>query len=197
MKTILTTVIYFIIIITGFAQNDLGSNEHMVFKGVPIDGTLSEYVSKLEKKGLNNLQTENGVALLNGDVAGYNDCYLVVSTISQKDLVYVLVVMFPVKDTWSTLSYTYSDLKEKLTGKYGEPSEVTEEFNSNFEPDSDADKLYEVRNNNCIYHTIFHSENGGIDLSINYDRDSGYFVKLVYVDLKNTEIINEINNNDL
>ncbi len=53
-----------------FAQ----SSEHLKFKGVPIDGTLSEYVSKMKQAGFQLIETDDGVAVLEGEFAGYKDC---------------------------------------------------------------------------------------------------------------------------
>ena len=90
-----------------FAQK----SEHLTFKGVPIDGTLNEFVSKMKQNGFTHLGTEDGTAILNGDFAGYKDCYVGVSTLKQNDLVHKIAVIFPDNDTWSTLSGNYFDLK--------------------------------------------------------------------------------------
>lgn len=197
MKTILITFFISFSIFTSFAQDSTNTEKHMEFKGIPIDGNLNEYVLKMKKSGFSHLQTENGAALLNGEVAGYKNCYLLVQTIKQNDLVYVLVIMLPEVDTWSILSGNYYNLKELLTEKYGEPSETVENFNTNYTLKDDGDKMYEVRNQNCNYKAVFHTENGGIDLSINHDRVTGSFVKLVYVDYVNSKIIREITKRDL
>jgi len=76
-----------------FAQ----TSAHLSFKKVPIDGTLEENVSKMKHSGFKYIQTEDGTALLNGDFAGYKDCYVGVSTLKQKDLVHKIVVFFTVE----------------------------------------------------------------------------------------------------
>jgi hypothetical protein len=44
------------------------SSDHLTFKGVPIDGSLNEYISKMKQEGFTHLGTENGTAILNGDL---------------------------------------------------------------------------------------------------------------------------------
>ena len=44
--------------------------EHLTFKGVPIDGTLSEYVAKMKSAGFKYLGEQDGTAILQGDFAG-------------------------------------------------------------------------------------------------------------------------------
>jgi hypothetical protein len=125
MKIISPVVMLFMFFSTALAQVN---TEHLSFKGVPIDGKLVDYVSKMKQSGFTHLQTEDGTAYLNGDFAGYKDCYVGVSTLKQKDLVYKIAVVFSEKDTWSVLSTNYFDLKQMLTEKYGEPSDVVEKF---------------------------------------------------------------------
>ena len=64
-----------------FAQ----TSEHLSFKGVPIDGTLNVYVSKMEKGGFTLIGTEDGVAMLKGDFAAYKGCIIEVATLKQKE----------------------------------------------------------------------------------------------------------------
>lgn len=48
MKRIIATLLFLMVLISSsFAQN----SEHLKFKGVPIDGTLNEYVSKMKQAG--------------------------------------------------------------------------------------------------------------------------------------------------
>ena len=165
--------------------------DHLVFKGVPIDGTLDEYVSKMELEGFRHVGTEDGTAILNGDFAGYKDCFVGVSVLKQKDLVHKIAVIFPEKETWSTLSGNYVDLKEMLTEKYGKPSEVVEKFDvpSYSQPRDDNDKMHKVKFDNCKYYSIWNTEKGEIQLSIEHESVSKCFVRLAYFDKINSNII--------
>ncbi|MDR6845538.1 hypothetical protein [Flavobacterium granuli] len=166
-------------------------SDHLVFKGVPIDGTLDEYVSKMKEEGFSHIETENGTALLNGDFAGYKDCIVGVSILKQKDLVYKIGVLFPNKETWSTLSGNYFDLKEMLTEKYGKPSDAIEKFDvpSYSQPRDDNDKMYKVKFDNCKYYSIWKTDKGEIQLSIEHESVRHCFVRLSYFDKINSNII--------
>ena len=63
-------------VLSSFAQ----TTEHLKFKGVPIDGTLSEYVLKMKQAGFQLIETDDGVAVLEGEFAGYRDCMIGVKT---------------------------------------------------------------------------------------------------------------------
>lgn len=186
MKTFFLTLIFTLTTMLTFAQK----SEHLTFKGVPIDGTLNEYVSKMKQNGFTHLGTEDGTAILNGDFAGYKDCYVGVSTLKQKDLVHKIAVIFPERETWSTLSGNYFDLKKMLTEKYGKPSDVVEKFEgSSYSQKDDNSKMYEVKMDRCKYYSIWLTDKGEIQLSIEHESVVRCFVRLVYFDKINSEII--------
>lgn len=172
-----------------FAQMDRVEDPHLAFKGVPINGTLQEYVQKMKQKGFDYVGTEDGIAILTGDFAGYKGCTVGVSTLKQKDLVSKIIVLFPDKNTWSGLSNDYFNLKDMLTEKYGKPAYVTEKFQGYSEPRDDKSRIYELGMDRCKYITTFETPKGDIQLSIAHDGVLKYFVQLLYFDKTNSEII--------
>lgn len=197
MRKLFSLLFLTTITMTSFAQTKADSSKHLSFKSVPIDGTLNEYVSKMKKSGFTHLSTEDGTAILNGDFAGYKDCHVGVSTLKQKDLVHKIAVIFPKKDTWSTLSSNYFDLKKMLTEKYGEPSNVVEKFDGYSQPREDDDKMYKVKFDNCKYHSIWETDKGDIQLSIDHNSVTSCFVTLAYFDKINGNIIKSSAKDDL
>lgn len=191
MKTVLISLFCFVLTMTSFAQNNTDTTEHMTFKGVPIDGTLNEYVSKMKQSGFALIGTEDGVAMLKGDFAAYKGCIIGVATLKGKDLVSKITVIFPEQEAWSSLSSNYYNLKELLTEKYGEPSETVEKFDTYSEPDDDYAKMHAVGMDRCKYFTTFELENGSIQLSIENAGFSSSFVMLSYYDKINSEKIRQ------
>ena len=196
-KFILFFAALFISVIS-FAQNN---SEHLTFKGVPIDGTLSEYVAKMKSAGFSHIGTEDGVALLSGEFAGYRECMIGVKTLKKYNTVHEIAVLFPTQNTWRGLSYDYTKLKSMLSKKYGEPEECVEKFvntPSYVNINDDNDKMREVEDNHCKYYSIFTVENGTISLSIEYDGVLvGSRVKLWYSDKINSEAFEEAAMDDL
>ena len=47
---------------------------HMKFKGVPMEGTLQSFTTKLKAKGYTPVGIQDGVSLLKGEFAGYKNC---------------------------------------------------------------------------------------------------------------------------
>ncbi len=191
MKTTFLVLVFTLTTALTFAQ----TAEHLSFKGVPIDGTLNEYVKQMKQSGFTLLGTENGVAILKGDFASYKDCTVGVATSKGKDLVSTITVIFPEQKSWSLLSSNYFNLKELLTEKYGQPSESVENFSS-YEPADDGSKMTQVYLDACKYVTTYETDKGTIQLSIKGDI-SNAFVKLAYLDKINGNIIREKAKDDL
>jgi hypothetical protein len=144
----------------------------------------------MKQSDFTHLGTVEGVAILKGDFAGYKNCQVGVSTLKQKDLVYKIGVLFPEADTWSKLSENYFELKQKLTEKYGKPSECIEKFEGHSQPQDDSKKIYDVQFDRCKYYSIWQTDKGEIQLSIDHDSVRSCFVKLLYFDKINSAIIN-------
>lgn len=157
------------------AQTNSETSTHLTFKGVPIDGTLIEYKSNMEKSGFTHIQTADGISILKGDFTGYKGCLIGVGTQKQKNLVSKITVFFPEQKTWSMLSDNYNSLKEMLTEKYGEPSEVVEKFDVKYKPDDDDSRMHHVKMDNCKYYTTYTTEKGKIQLA-NHDGVLSCFV---------------------
>jgi hypothetical protein len=193
MKQYIITLALSILSTNCFAQ----TAEHLAFKGVPIDGTLNEYVAKMKQNGFTQVQTEDGTAILTGDFAGYKGCFIGVSTLKQIDLVHKIAVLFSEKETWSNLLGNYIDLKTMLTQKYGEPITVIEKFDDSTLIVDDESKIYQVKLDNCKYYSIWETGKGDIQLSIEHNSVISCFVKLGYFDKINGDKIKDKAKDDL
>ena len=193
MKTIILTITFAITTMFSIAQ----TSEHLSFKGVQIDGKLDEYVNKMKQNGFTHLGTQKGIAILNGDFAGYKNCNVGVSTLSQNDLVYKISVLLPEQDKWSGLSSNYFELKQMLIEKYGSPKEEVEKFDGNSQPKDDNSKMYQVKFDRCKYYSIWNTEKGEIQLSIDHNDSSSCNVKLLYLDKINGDKIKAKAKDDL
>jgi len=194
MKRILISFFLGVISLIASAQTE---SPHMTFKGVPIDGTLKEFTTKMVQKGFTSVGIENGISVLQGDFASYKDCIIGVTSMKQRDLVSKIVVIFPECSTWQALSSNYYTLKVMLTKKYGNPSEETEKFETYSEPRDDNSRLHNVKFDRCKFVTIYETEKGFINLRITHGDSLDCHVSLVYIDKMNGELINEDAMDDL
>jgi len=187
----LCSIIFALVLIT-----NLSAQDHLSFKGVPIDGTLKQYTQQMQSKGFTLNGTQDGVAILSGDFAGYKGCTIGVATLNGKDLVSTIAVIFPDCDTWSRLYSCYSSLKEMLSEKYGEPKDVVEMFESKY-VDDDNDRMHQVKMDGCKYASVFSTALGDIELSIEHDGVTKCFVLLKYYDKQNSESVRAAAMDDL
>lgn len=180
MKRFFLFIMAVVISILAYAQP-----EHLTFKGVPIDGSLKQFVAKMVSSGFVHIESRDGTAVLTGDFAGYKDCLIGVSTPKNKDLVGNVTVIFSEGKSWSSLVRQYRLLKDMLTTKYGAPEDVIEEF-QNGDPKDDFLRLQELKMDCCQYHTLFSLDKGDIVLTLLHDNMLGCRVALIYGDRINT-----------
>ena len=196
MKNIFTLLLLACLTFAGsiFAQ------QHLSFKGVPINGTLKEYTDAMVKAGFHYEGTQDGISILSGDFAGYKNCIVGVSTLKNCDVVSRIAVLFPNKETWSSLLGDYENLKSMLSEKYGTPSESRERFFDNYIDNSTGNILImsALHNDKYEWYTIFTTELGSIELSIipADDYDEG-MVRLSYYDKANSEKVRNAAMDDL
>lgn len=185
-KIIFMLYLTFTVLATASSQE---TSEHMTFKGIPIDGTLNSFVSKLGQKGFTHISTNDGAAILSGDFAAYKNCTIVAVSSKEKNLVVKVAVIFPSHETWSPLENNYLSLKQMLTTKYGDPSDCIETFQSYSQPNDDNDKMHELQMDRCKYATLFETEKGDIELQISHQDYSNCYVILSYYDSINQKAI--------
>jgi len=197
MKQIIITVLCAFATLCGYAQEKSG---HLLFKGVPIDGTVNSFVQKMKQKGFTTLTNDGQTAMMKGTFAGYKNCDLHILRTTEKDLVYRVGVFFEPDKTWEFLALKYFSLKQMLTKKYGKPSYCVEEFNDTYQPKDDMMKMFYVEQDKCDYGTDFETDEGTITLKIVHAKaDYEHFcsVMLVYNDKKNNLVEKESASDDL
>ena len=113
MKKTILTIICFMLILTGFGQT-----KPMKFMGVGMNSTLSTFVSKLKGKGFTEDVNHNkpNMVVMKGVFAGER-VKLEVRSAAKTHLIYNVSVFFNM-----STQFTYEDLKQRLTEKYGEPA---------------------------------------------------------------------------
>ena len=193
MKTRLLMTVILLSTIVSFAQSQ--TSKHLLFKKIPINGTLKEFVSEMKQSGFEELESENRDALLKGDFASYKSCIVSVTTLQGKDLVGEVKVNFPLQTVWTSLASNYFNLKELLTEKYGQPSECIEKFMTINANNSGLEMML-LRQDQCKYITTYTTDRGTIKLSIK-GNNSVTFVSLTYSDKINNGIVRAQAKDDL
>ena len=168
-----------------FAAISLMAQEHLSFKGIPIEGTMTEFCQKLKAKGLTSIGRENDIALFSGDFTGREATIGVISTDDGKN-VFAVVVLFDPSGEWNTLANTYNYYKDLYTRKYGKPTFSKE--NNPARSDSNIALMAEVHEGTVVWGNAWNVTGGEIELSI--EKSSGIYegmVRIRYRDSQNTE----------
>lgn len=177
---------FFAILTVLFAAVDIMAQEHLSFKGIPIEGSMTAFCQKLEAEGFVSLGREGNISLFSGNFTGRNANVGVAAAEDGKN-VYAVVVFFDSSKEWNTLVNIYNYYKELYTRKYGRPT-VSKENNPAYS-DSNTALMAEVHQGTVVYVSAWKVSGGDIELSI--DKFSGGFyegvVRITYRDAQNTE----------
>ena len=92
MRKIIVSFTFMVITLTSYAQR---SSEHLTFKGITIEGSMTEFCQKLKSKGFTSIGSENNRALFMGDFTGRNATIGVKATDDGKSVFAVAVLFDP------------------------------------------------------------------------------------------------------
>ena len=165
----------------------LMAQQNMTFKGVEIDGPLDKFVKALEAEGFAREGEENGVVVMRGDFAGYNDCEIAVISSEEDGYVDAVGVMFHERDEWAIIEEDYKRLKDMLTIKYGRPYPVIEAFEGRTFDDNKI-KFGFLTSGRCNWMSVFEMDRGRIELFMQQTSEDKAAVILKYYDYKNTDV---------
>lgn len=180
MKKIIFTFTLFLSTINLMAQ------EHLSFKGIPIEGSITEFCKKLKNKGFTSIGHENNISMFSGDFTGRESTVAVAST-DDGENVFGVVVFFDTSEEWNTLVDTYDYYKELYTRKYGKPTKSKEKNPSR--SDSNISLMSEVYQGTVVWASAWEVTGGDIELSIEKAEGIGYvgMVMIRYRDAQNVE----------
>lgn len=168
-----------------FCVSSVFSQEHLTFKGIPIDGSLTSFTAKMKAKGFDVVFSDPSGkgSIYKGTFAGRSNS--LVSAHVSNGVVTSVIVDFPKYSTWSGLEREYLELQAMLTKKYGTPARQSEYFQSPYDNyPSDSEKMTGTKFDYCKYYTIYELDLGQIELYITHE-DYECFVMLKYFDKTN------------
>lgn len=161
----------------GYAQ------EHLSFKGIPIEGSLNAFCQKLKTKGF----VETGMLvgnsrLFKGPFTGRQATVHITATDNGKD-VFLVTVLLPESDEWNNLVSTYRNFKDLYTEKYGNPTTCEENTPSRY--DSNSANMYELYQGRVSYYCVFKVSGGIIRISIDKAKLNKGQIVISYLDKQN------------
>lgn len=160
MKKLIVSFAFVLIALTSYAQ---GGSEHLAFKGIPIEGSMTKFCQKLKAKGFTSIGSENNLALFMGDFTGRNATIGVTAT-DDGENVFAVTVLFDPSGEWNVLVNTYNYYKDLYTRKYGKPT-ISKEKNP-ASSDSNIVLMSEVYQGRVVWGSKWEVKGGDIELSI-------------------------------
>ena len=171
MKKILALLLVMVSFV-GLAQD--GTSQHMKFKGIPIEGSMTEFCRKLKAKGFTSIGQDGNVSLFTGDFTGREATVGVTAADDGKN-VFAVVVLFDPSDEWNDLVNTYGYYKDLYERN---PSHL----------DSNTGLMIQLQEGTVTYYSAWEVDGGDIQLSI--EKSSEMYegvVTIRYRDSQNVE----------
>ena len=189
MKKLVVSFVFVLNALLSYAQS---SSEHLTFKGIPIEGSMTEFCQKLKSKGFTSIGSDNNFALFVGDFTGREATIGVTATDDGKSVFYVAVIFDPSSE-WNTLVNTYNYYKDLYTRKYGTPA-VSIEENPAYS-DSNTALMAEVYQGTVVWGSAWEVAGGDIELSI--EKSSEIYEGVVMIRYRDSQNIETKIQNDL
>ncbi len=164
--------------LTSFAQE---TGCHLDFEGIPVTGTLNEFLTISESKGYKLMERNEQSMLLSGLYRG-KLCRVLVERLPDENLVWGLTVFLPSCDNWKDLYRDYKDLCRVFRDKFGKPVDVTEWFDMVKRPASSRKRFAAVKDGRCFYKSVYEDPLGQVDVVIWSDKTNGCYVLVSYID---------------
>lgn len=155
--------------------NDGERSEHLTFYGVPMYGSVKDFATQLENKGLTinkDYYKEKGSYLLKGNLGHFKNCYIYLDHTHKTKLIFGLQVRFPDRTNWKDLNSDYVTIYHWLAKKYGIPNKDVKNFMIGREPLDDEDRYNAVLYGKAIYGAMFEADYGMIVLYLDNPKDA-------------------------
>ena len=172
-----------------------GAQEHLKFKNVPIDGPKKTFVAQLQENDFHLIEDTGFGASLRGKLVGKSVNAFVMP--NSEGEVSRVAATFDSPDNWMSLRLDFYTLLRSLSFKYGEPEELSQEFQLPFS-DGDGRELEALQRGKGRWYARFVSPEGVIHMMIaNNPMTQQPGITLLYEDTVNCRREDEINSQDL
>ena len=168
-----------------FAVINIMAQEHLSFKGIPIEGSITTFCQKLKTKGFTSIGRDNNITMFTGDFTGRKATVGVTATDDGKN-VFAVIVFFDPSGEWNTLVNTYDYYKSLYIRKYGKPTK-SNEYKPNPCEGNNA-LMYRLNQGIIKYSSSWNVLGGTIEISIEKGKNREGLIVIKYIDTQNTKV---------
>lgn len=161
----------------------IDKQEHFTFLDIPINGSIKEFVKKLENKNFKLEDITEVDAVLTGRFTGEKVQLLVQG---KKETVASVIVILPERESLFDATSRYTYIKSKLIQIYGEPEIIEEKFEE-FNNKTYEDEKKALKDGLYIFESHFLTENGIGMIRLKIESDLSILIN--YVDTKNYKLL--------
>ena len=180
------------------AQEDIQLPEyipHLLFMGIPIEGSPAAFVESLKQKGFNYVEKKGATYVLTGSFAGNANCAVGVTT--KENFVWKVSVSFPTQQSWPAMKTMYEKFKESYTNKYKVKPETTEKLSPRFR-EGTGQEHWGFEDQSSVWRSVYYLDDGFITLSVQFNwSQSTLFLVAEYVDKVNFMMKEQIDLEDI
>lgn len=162
-------------------MDSITTQNQLSFKGVPIEGNVTDFCTKLKSKGFTQLRKENNKTVLSGNFTNRQVIIYVIA--GHEDRVINVTVFSNQAKKWNTLLNFYNHYKDLYTLKYGNPTFVKEENKAS--SDDNFSLMHEVEEVRAVYNSKWEITGGRIDLNI--IKTNNFLEGVVTITYRNSE----------
>lgn len=141
-----------------FLSLSLAAQEHLDFRGIPINGHIDNFVTKMKSLGYTISSKDGDAVIMKGKFTNRDAELFILSTPKTKT-VYKVFVDFDKETSWNSLKSSYYEYKELYIKKYG-TTENSYEFFSDPYYEGDGYELQALNKEKCTYATFFKTPKG-------------------------------------
>lgn len=175
MRRILITLVAIVCNIVAIAQN------HLEFKGIPMDGTCESFAKKLVAKGFSLESNSDSTYFLSGTFTNEKVNIGLLGT-PKTNKICRIMVFYDKKSDWYRLKNQYSKLKDNNASKYT----LDKDYSFFIDPyyEGDGFEMTAVKSDKCRYTSFFNAIGGHIIVEIS----ELSCITIAYEDTENTEL---------
>ena len=157
--------------------------EHLMFRSLPVDGELKTAVKTVKKWGFMGMKIQN-VAALVGTLDGEDVMLTLLATPESKTLFSVTVIYEGAKQ-WDESWTKYQAINADIAAQYGEPSEVTSEWESPYFRDNNP--VQAIKEGKATHSCMYIVQGGKVVVSMVYIEDKICTI-VAYIDEQNASL---------
>ena len=139
------------------------SQEHIKFKGIPLNGNVNSFSQELVKIGFKIVESKGNVITMKGEFIN-KECEIIVVGSKKTNVVWKVVAYLPEEESWSRIKSDYFEVKRQFQQKYGDGKSY--EFFSKPYYEGDGYEMQALSLEKCTYSTFFDTDLGTIVVDI-------------------------------